>query len=135
MIKSSASGSPNTASLGLSFIGGIPSRIGRRFIPVTFAQPSSRWVLEKNPDILYVAAPNGDKKALFQFDLKERKLGRMIFAHPKFDVPAGAPIVSDKTGKVLGVRYEADRPQTYWFDKDYQGYQAIIDDALPGYGQ
>ena len=86
----------------------------------------------KNPDILYVAAPNGDKKALFQFDLKERKLGRMIFAHPKFDVPAGSPIVSDKTGKVLGVRYEAERPQTYWFDKDYQGYQAIIDDALPG---
>ena len=30
------------------------------------------------------------------------------------------------------MRYEAERPQTYWFEKDYQGYQAIIDDALPG---
>ena len=49
VIKSSASGSPNTASLGPSFIGGIPSRIGRRFIPVTFVQPSPRWVLERIP--------------------------------------------------------------------------------------
>ena len=51
-----------------------------------------------NPDILYVAALNGDKRALFQYDLKARKLGRMIFAHPTYDVPAGPPIVSDKTG-------------------------------------
>ena len=84
------------------------------------------------PDILYVAALNGDKRALFQYDLKARKLGRMIFAHPVYDVPAGPPIVSDKTGKVLGVRYEAERPQVYWFDKDYKNYQAIIDNALPG---
>ena len=40
--------------------------------------------------------------------------------------------MSDKTGKVLGVRYEAERPQTYWFDKDYQEYQAMIDNALSG---
>ena len=85
-----------------------------------------------NPDTLYVAAPNGDKKALFQFDLKARRLGQMIFAHPKFDVPSGPPIISGKTGKLLGVRYEAERPQTYWFDKDYQEYQAMIDNALPG---
>ena len=86
----------------------------------------------KNPDILYVAAPNGDKKALFQFDLKAKKLGRMIFAHPTYDVPAGPPIVSDKTGKVLGVRYAAERHQVYWFAKEYQQYQAMIDKALPG---
>ena len=85
-----------------------------------------------NPDILYVAALNGDKRALFQYDLKAKKLGRMIFAHPVYDVPSGPPIVSDKTGKVLGVRYEAERPQVYWFDKDYKNYQAMIDDALPG---
>ena len=85
-----------------------------------------------NPETLYVAAPNGDKKALFQFDLKAMKLGRMIFAHPTYDVPAGPPIVSDKTGKVLGVRYEAERPQVYWFDEDYKNYQAMIDNALPG---
>ena len=85
-----------------------------------------------NPDILYVAALNGDKRALFQYDLKARKLGRMIFAHPTYDVPAGPPIVSDKTGKVLGVRYEAERPQVYWFDEDYKNYQAMIDNALPG---
>jgi len=84
------------------------------------------------PDILYVAALNGDKRALFQYDLKAKKLGRMIFAHPVYDVPSGPPIVSDKTGKVLGVRYEAERPQVYWFDKDYKNYQAMIDDALPG---
>ena len=86
----------------------------------------------KNPDILYVSAPNGDKKALFQFDLKEKKLGRMIFAHPTYDVPAGPPIISDKTDKVIGVRYEAERSQVYWFNKDYQQYQAMIDKLLPG---
>ena len=85
----------------------------------------------KNPDILYVSAPNGDKKALFQFDLKKKKLGRMIFAHPTYDVPAGPPIVSDKTDKVIGVRYEAERSQVYWFNKDYQQYQAMIDKSLP----
>jgi len=85
-----------------------------------------------NPDILYVAALNGDKRALFQYDLKAKKLGRLIFAHPTYDVPAGPPIVSDKTGKVLGVRYEAERPQIYWFDKDYKNYQAMIDAELPG---
>ena len=86
----------------------------------------------KNPDILYVSAPNGDKKALFQFDLKKKKLGRMIFAHPTYDVPAGPPIVSDKTDKVIGVRYEAERSQVYWFNKDYQQYQSMIDKSLPG---
>ncbi len=85
-----------------------------------------------NPDILYVAAPNGDKRALFPFNLKTKKLGQMIFAHPTYDVPAGPPIVSEKTGKVLGVRYGAERLQVYWFAKEYQQYQAMIDNALPG---
>ena len=86
----------------------------------------------KNPNILYVSALNGDKKALYQFDLKGKKLGRMIFAHPKFDVPSGPPIISDKEDKVLGVPYGGERPQVYWFDKDYQLYQAMINKALPG---
>ena len=97
-----------------------------------FRSAASPLCFGKNPDILYVSAPNGDKKALFQFDLKAKKLGRMIFAHPTYDVPSGPPIVSDKTGKVLGVPYEAERRQVYWFDKDYKNYQAMIDNALPG---
>lgn len=97
-----------------------------------FRSAASPLCFGKNPDILYVSAPNGDKKALFQFDLKAKKLGRMIFAHPKFDVPSGPPIISDKDDRVLGVPYNGERAQVYWFDKDYQTYQAMINEALPG---
>ena len=68
-----------------------------------FRSAASPLGFGKNPDILYVSGPNGDKKALFQFDLKAKKLGRMVFAHPKFDVPSGPPIISNKDDRVLGV--------------------------------
>ena len=33
---------------------------------------------------------------------------------------------------MLGVPYNGERAQVYWFDKDYQKYQAMINEALPG---
>jgi len=130
----------NVVRIGVAQHGLIRSIIHRRNVKSDWEEIYSadfRTAMEPlgfgtNPDILYVAALNGDKRALFQYDLKARKLDRMIFAHPTYDVPAGPPIVSDKTGKVLGVRYEAERPQVYWFDEDYKNYQAMIDNALPG---
>jgi dipeptidyl aminopeptidase/acylaminoacyl peptidase len=93
---------------------------------------------------LYVTSNIGrDTKALFEFDIANKKLGRLIYGDDRYDVTpptlwgggggGGFLRFSSEEGerKLAGVSYMADKPKTIWFDPVYEKLQKEIDRALP----
>jgi len=98
------------------------------------------------PDTLYVASNAGrDTLALFTFDLASGRLGPMVYGDDRYDVASfellgmalgegGRLIMGAQAGggKLLGLRYNADKPRAVWFDEAAARVQASVDAALPG---
>lgn len=80
---------------------------------------------------LYVFSNKGRATvALFAYDLKQRKLGDLLAGHPRVDLDG---IVRDpKTFEPVGVRYDAERAGTVWFDSKNAALQKGLDAAMPG---
>jgi dipeptidyl aminopeptidase/acylaminoacyl peptidase len=68
-----------------------------------------------DPALLYVTAPHEGRDALFEFDIRTRKLGKLVFAHPEVDV-TGVYRDAGPERRVVGVRYTVDRPEIHFFD-------------------
>ncbi len=92
---------------------------------------------------LYVSANVGrDTKALYEFDIAGKKLGKLVYADERYDlvVPtvwgagrAGLRFASDDADdQVIGVTYTADKQKTVWFDEKYARVQAELDSTFPG---
>lgn len=96
---------------------------------------------------LYVASNYGrDTLAFFEYDLAEKKLGKLVFGDDRYDVHSymliggglgeGGGLIfggsEDAPSKLIGVRYTADKPRTVWFDTKEAQVQASLDAALPG---
>ena len=71
-----------------------------------------------DPNVAYVSAPLGDKLALFEYDIRQRKFLEPVFAHKLFDV--GSSLSQSSTpsdyGQVIGFSLLGPRHQTYWVD-------------------
>ncbi len=81
---------------------------------------------------LYVSSNVGlDRRAIFKYDIAEKKLGEKLLQHPFIDLNGGL-IFSRKRKALLGIRYDANVPVTTWFDDDLARLQAGLDQALPG---
>jgi len=81
---------------------------------------------------LFVASRNGrDKSAIYKFDFAKNAIGELLYANDEADINGGLTF-TEKTHKLLGVRYQGDLPGTYWLDKQREGIQEGIDAALPG---
>ena len=91
----------------------------RKLSPVGFGPDGS----------LYVSAtPDGDKQALYKFDLKSAQLAAQPLLNLKdFDFRGGL-VVRDK---VIGIHYVSDAPATHWFDEKMKQVQDKIDTLLP----
>ncbi|MEP7300636.1 MAG: S9 family peptidase [Caldimonas sp.] len=100
-----------------------------------------------DPGKLYVASNQGrDTLALYRFDLASRKVENLVYADDRFDIGSfylvgdslgeGGQLLfggsDEEPGKLLGIRYFADRPKTVWFDRDAEALQKAVDSALPG---
>lgn len=81
-----------------------------------------------NKTLLVSDQVNRDKAALVLYDPETKTFGDVVAAHPQVDL---ANLVS-VNGLVVGVRYEADRAGTAWFDDSLARLQSGIDRALPG---
>jgi dipeptidyl aminopeptidase/acylaminoacyl peptidase len=88
--------------------------------------------IEFGPDgKLYVSARLGnDKQAIYTYDLEKNRIN---------PVPVAALTNYDMTGRlingahaVLGVRYVAASPNTFWFDDKLRALQKTINGLLPG---
>lgn len=76
-----------------------------------------------------------DKVAIYLYDNATNEFSREpVFAHPEFD--ASGIIFSEREsdfGSVLGFRYLADVPKTYWIDPEINSIQQGLDAAFPGH--
>jgi dienelactone hydrolase len=85
----------------------------------------------ERPEKIYVrrTGPSGTD-AIYEYDLKRRKLGARVFSHPKYDVSGLRS--SKRDGRLLAIEYAAERPTTHFVDPDAKRIQRSIDVALPG---
>jgi len=104
---------------------------GPTFVPLAF---------EDDDQTLQVASNEGrDTMAIYRYDPEKRQRGELIAAHPRFDIGADAASDSEipgvltdwKTGKIVGYRVDADKPETVWIDPERAHIQAMLDQALP----
>ncbi len=97
------------------------------------AQTDDFRPIKLGPDgIMYVVArPDGDKSALYRYDLNKKQMEKTPLVNIKgFDF-SGHLIFDEKKNKLLGVRYETDAVATIWFDEEHKKLQKEIDDLLP----
>lgn len=79
---------------------------------------------------LYVSAHNGkDKAGIYIFDTEKRAFKEAFLEHPLIDLRSLQ--FSSNGHKLLGARFEADRPVAVWIDADMDRLQKTVDKALP----
>jgi dipeptidyl aminopeptidase/acylaminoacyl peptidase len=80
---------------------------------------------------LYVSSNLGrDLRAIYKYDIANKKLGEEIFSHSLIDVSDGLIFSSHKKA-LIGIRYEAEKSSVKWFDESAAALQREIDKALP----
>ncbi|MFI4888744.1 MAG: alpha/beta fold hydrolase [Burkholderiales bacterium] len=91
------------------------------------------YPLAFSPDgkVLYIESRrDGDRVALYEYDIGSRRWNGPIAKHPERDI--NARFVEDVgQRKLFGLRYTDDKPGSVWFDTDWARMQKSIDAALP----
>lgn len=81
-------------------------------------KPISIVGFSNDPNIVFVSSVGeGDHDQIFEYDIRNRTMGEVSFAHPIFN--AGGVIRSRAEadfGAVLGFTYEGERNRVYWAD-------------------
>ena len=83
-----------------------------------------------DPATLYVWKLLGGKRALYEYNLAERRIVQLVFARP--DVDVDGLVFNEGQRKLIAVDYIADGPERQFLDEEAQREQDIIDQALPG---
>lgn len=81
-----------------------------------------------DPNKIYVASTHeGDRQAVYEFDLTTKSFGPKVLEDPTFDV-TGAKV---DHGKVVAFGWMDDLPRTKWLDPKKQQLQEALDKAVP----
>jgi acetyl esterase/lipase len=95
---------------------------GSRMEPVAFDGDGS----------LVVASDVGRETfALYRYDPAKNGLGELIAAHPTSDLDHASLLFDRRKNRIVGLRYEAERPGEAWFDDDWARLARSVDSALP----
>ena len=77
--------------------------------------------------------------AIFRYDPEKQQILELVAEHPQYDLgasPMGQPLSSlvrdPVSGRLLGIRVDADSLQTVWLDEAAAKMQASVDASLPG---
>jgi dipeptidyl aminopeptidase/acylaminoacyl peptidase len=96
-----------------------------------FASTEPGWqplAMAEDDKTLYTSAyRGGDKAAIVRYDPAKRAFGEVAARHPQVDLEN---LVTEE-GKVVGVRYDADRIGVAMFDEQLARIQKSVDGALP----
>ncbi len=84
-------------------------------------------IAEDNKRLLVADQVHYDKATLVMYDPETKTFGDVIATHPQVDL--GNLVWNN--GLVVGVRYDADRGGTAWFDESLAKLQSGIDRAIP----
>jgi dipeptidyl aminopeptidase/acylaminoacyl peptidase len=81
---------------------------------------------------LYVASNiDRDKTAIYEYDVKEKKLTTLLYENPDVDVEN--LLRSDKRKTITGVTFYTDKRQYHFFDDERAKLQQDIESRLPGF--
>ncbi|MDH7512061.1 MAG: S9 family peptidase [Clostridiales bacterium] len=81
---------------------------------------------------LYVASNIGrDKTAIYEYDVREKKITTLLYEHPDVDVEN--LLKSDKRKIVTGVSFYTDKRQYHFFDDERAKLQQELESRLPDY--
>lgn len=85
----------------------------------------------ERPEEIYVWSNAGTgRAALHTYDLRQKLIGPVVFAHPEVD--ANRVWSSSLDGHLVAVGYVTDRPHWHFLDESMAREQEAIDRALPG---
>ncbi len=84
-----------------------------------------------NGNMIVSARPDGDRAALYYYDVENNRLAEKIAEHPRFDVGGGL-IFDRRKRRLVGIRIEAEKPEFLWVDADWARWHETVNRALPG---
>lgn len=96
------------------------------FTPAWISDDGERMWVRSN------VTPEGeqrDKAAIYEYDLDNRKLGKLIFEHPEVDV--GGVVASDVKDDAVMITYNADKPGYHYVDAEWEQMMKSIKAAFP----
>ena len=89
---------------------------------------SALALADDGKSLIVAARDEGDRSALRRYDPVTQAMGEVLAAHPQVDLRG---VMYERDGRVLGTRFNADRPGVAWFDPRLARIQRDIDGALP----
>jgi hypothetical protein len=85
----------------------------------------------EKPEMIYVFSERETGRfALYEYDLRTRTMGRMVFQHPEYE--ADFSLTSQVDGRLLSVTYTDDVPKVHYVDADYRKLWEPIHRAFDG---
>ena len=95
----------------------------RRMRPAAFDSDGS---------LLVFSNLQSDTSQLYYFDPATGKPGALVAGHATADLDTATVVAPVSLGfKPIGLRVDADKPETIWFDDKYAKLQALLDASLP----
>lgn len=81
-------------------------------------EPISVAAFTTDPNIVLVeSTTDRDRSAIYEYNIRERQMGEIAFAHPLFDASGVIQSSAERDyGEILGFRYNGERTRTYWAD-------------------
>jgi dipeptidyl aminopeptidase/acylaminoacyl peptidase len=105
--------------------GGLLERVSRH-LPSREDGPTL-LAMHADPGKLYVAALQDGRQAVFEFDIANKRLGALVYAHPQTDVE-GLVFSPDGSGRVIGATLGSG--EVHYFDaqlaKEHRGLDAAL---------
>jgi dipeptidyl aminopeptidase/acylaminoacyl peptidase len=82
-----------------------------------------------NTTLFVSARRDGDKRAIYTYDIKAGKLGELVAGSAQVDLDS---LIFNRAKRALvGINYEGDKPGYVWLDPDLARLQKTVDQALP----
>jgi dipeptidyl aminopeptidase/acylaminoacyl peptidase len=94
-------------------------QVGDRLVPVA--------IDAENPNFAYAIGNSGDHDALWSIDLTDQQSPKIIYGNDAVDVDGPVQL---KSGEMLGVSYETDRPHMNYTNSPLAGVLRKLDAAL-----
>jgi acetyl esterase/lipase len=82
-----------------------------------------------DPAKIYVSGSHEKRDALYEFDLRTKQVGALVFSHPEVDF-AALLLSSGGDSRVIGFRYITDSPQIQFIDDTAEREYAALGRAL-----
>jgi acetyl esterase/lipase len=98
----------------------------------TFRGGQGLWPLaiDGKQDVVYALKKTAGRDALYRVALDGSMKEELIYQDPRVDVDG--VVLLGRQQRVIGARYEVDKPETIYFDPQYKALSESLSKALPG---